>query len=93
MLPEEIFETRKRLVTTFPRKGEKNAKTILETYEFFIYARMCHIGKSFCKNKHTDGISMNCIQECVSIASSKISTFLYAELPLFTSNTVYVNWM
>ena len=67
MLPEVIFERRKCLVTNFPGKGEKSAKAILKTDVLFIYAYIHHIGKSFCKNMHTDSISMNCIPEYVSI--------------------------
>jgi len=54
-------------VTNFPGKGEKSDKAILKTDELFIYAYIHPIGKSFCKNMHTDNISMNCIQEYVSI--------------------------
>jgi hypothetical protein len=68
-LPEEIFETIKCLLTTFPGKVEKNSKTILKTYELFIYAFIHHIGKSFCKNMHTDSISIKFNQVYVSIAS------------------------
>jgi len=56
-------------VTTFLGKGEKNDKGILKNYELFICAYIRHTGKSFCKNMHTDSISMNFIQEYVSIAS------------------------
>jgi len=42
MLPEEIFERRKYLVTNFPGKGEKNDKAILKTDELFIYAYTSH---------------------------------------------------
>jgi hypothetical protein len=45
------------------------------------------------KKLHTDNISMKFNQEYVSIESLKISTFLYLELPLYTSSIVYVNWM
>ena len=42
MLPEEIFERRKYLVTNFPGKGKKNDKAILKTDELFIYAYTSH---------------------------------------------------
>jgi len=74
MLPEVIFERRKCLVTNFPGKGEKSAKAILKIDELFINAYIHPNGKSFCKNMHTDNISMNCIQEYVSISASKMST-------------------
>ena len=69
MLPEEILERRKCLVTNFPGSVEKSAKAILKTDELFIYAYIHHNGKSFCKNMHTDNISKNCIQEYVSISA------------------------
>jgi len=44
MLPEEIFETKKYLVTNFPGKVEKNAKPNVKTYGLFIYEYIHHIG-------------------------------------------------
>ena len=46
---------RKRLLTIFPGKAEKNAKVNMKTYELFIYAYIRNAGKSFCKNVHTVG--------------------------------------
>jgi hypothetical protein len=44
-LRKEIFETIKRLVTTFSGKVVKNASTILKSYELFIYAYIRQTGK------------------------------------------------
>jgi hypothetical protein len=59
-LPEEIFETIKRLVTTFCGKVEKNAATFLKTYDLIIYAYIyVKQASHFCKNMHTERASMN----------------------------------
>ena len=55
--------------TNFPGKGEKSAKAILKTDELFIYAYIHPIGKSFCKNIEIDSMTMNGIQEYVSIST------------------------
>ena len=48
MLPEETFDTRKRLVTLSPAKPRENAETVLKTYMLFVYGNICYITISFC---------------------------------------------